>query len=62
MQQKNFQLRTHANVTKVNLDGAKKRALGVTYVDSRGREFEQPADLVLLTSYVFNNLRLMLLS
>src|SRR5437867_361429 len=62
MQQKNFQLRTHANVTKVNLDAAKKRALGVTYVDSRGREFEQPADLVLLTSYVFNNVRLMLLS
>jgi gluconate 2-dehydrogenase alpha chain len=32
----------------------------VTYVDSRGREFEQPAELVLLTSYVFNNVRLML--
>src|SRR6478672_5034642 len=62
MQQKNFELRTHANVTKVNLDSSKKRAVGVTYVDSRGREFEQPAELVLLTSYVLNNTRLMLMS
>ena len=31
----------------------------MTYVDSRGREFEQPADLVLLT-FTFNNVRLML--
>jgi gluconate 2-dehydrogenase alpha chain len=62
MQQKNFELRTHANVTKVNLDSAKKRAVSVSYVDARGREFEQPAELVLLTSYVFNNVRLMLVS
>jgi len=46
----------------VNLDAAGKRALGVTYVDSRGREFEQPAEMVLLCSYVLNNVRLMLLS
>ncbi|HEY1290624.1 MAG TPA: GMC family oxidoreductase [Burkholderiales bacterium] len=62
VKQKKFELRTHANVTKVNLDSAKKRAVSVSYVDSRGREFEQPADLVLLTSYVFNNVRLMLVS
>jgi len=62
MKQSRFELRTHANVVKVNLDSAKKRAVSVTYIDSRGREFEQPADLVLLTSYVFNNVRLMLLS
>src|SRR5712692_5480882 len=59
---KNFELRTLTNVVKVNLDSEKKRAVSVTYVDSRGREFEQPADLVLLTSYVLNNTRLMLLS
>jgi gluconate 2-dehydrogenase alpha chain len=47
---------------KINLDSEKKRAVSVTYVDSRGREFEQPADLILLTSYVLNNTRLMLLS
>ncbi len=62
MQNKNFELRTLCNVVKVNLDSDKKRAVSVTYVDSRGREFEQPADLVLLTSYVLNNTRLMLLS
>src|SRR3989442_717043 len=59
---KNYELRALANVVKVNLDSEKKRAVGVTYIDSRGREFEQPAELVLLTSYVFNNVRLMLLS
>ena len=34
----------------------------MTYVDGQGKAFEQPADLVLLTSYVFSNIRLMLLS
>ena len=62
MRLKNFELRTLANVTKVNLDSDRKRAIGVTYVDSRGRELEQPAELVLLCSYVLNNTRLMLLS
>jgi gluconate 2-dehydrogenase alpha chain len=62
MQNRNFELRTLCNVVRVNLDSEKKRAVSVTYVDSRGREFEQPADLVLLTSYVLNNTRLMLLS
>src|SRR5207248_11542001 len=62
MKQKKFELRTLANVVRVNLDSAKKRAVSVTYIDSRGREFEQPAEMVLLTSYVFNNVRLMLAS
>ncbi len=58
----NFELRPLANVIRVNLDSDKKRATGVTYVDARGREVEQPAELVILTSYTFNNTRLMLLS
>src|SRR5438093_10495010 len=62
MQNKNFELRTMCNVVKINLDSEKKRAVSVTYVDSRGREFEQPAELILLRSYVLNNCRLMLLS
>jgi len=62
LKQSNFELRTRANVIKVNLDSDRKRAIGVTYVDARGREVEQPADLVLLCSYTFNNTRLMLLS
>ena len=57
----NYELRTRANVLRVNLDSARRRAVSVTYVDARGREYEQPADLVLLTSYVFNNVRHMLL-
>ena len=58
----NFELRPLCNVIKVNVDSDGKRATGVTYVDARGREIEQPADLVILTSYTFNNVRLMLLS
>ena len=59
---KNYELRTHANVIKINLDSERKRAVGVSYVDAGGRELEQPADIVLLTSYVFGNVRHMLLS
>src|SRR5438046_3169867 len=40
MKNPNYELRTLANVIKVNLDFDRKRATGVTYVDSRGREFE----------------------
>lgn len=58
----NFELRTHANVLKVNLDADGKRATGVTYVDAQGREIEQPADLVVLCAYQFHNVRLLLLS
>lgn len=41
---KNFELRTHAHVTKVNLDSTGKKATGVTYVDAAGREVIQPAN------------------
>ncbi len=58
----NFELRTLANVIKINLDSSGKRAVGVTYIDARGREFEQPADLVVLSAYTFNNVRLLMLS
>ena len=58
----NFELRALSNAIKVNLDSGGKRAAGVTYLDARGREVEQPAELVILTSYTFNNVRLMLLS
>jgi gluconate 2-dehydrogenase alpha chain len=58
----NFELRTLANVLRVNLDSAKRRAVGVTYADALGREYEQPADIVILSAYAFNNTRLLLLS
>jgi gluconate 2-dehydrogenase alpha chain len=59
---KGFELRTRCTVKRIDLDASRKRAVGVTYVDGDGREVVQPADLVLLTSYVFNNVRLLLLS
>jgi len=62
LKHKDFELRPLSNVIKVNLDSGGKRAVGVTYLDARGREVEQPADLVILASYTFNNTRLLLLS
>ncbi|MBP7339346.1 GMC family oxidoreductase [Niveispirillum sp.] len=61
-QRKNFELRTHAQVLRVNLDDTKTRATGVTYLDGEGREVEQPADIVLLCAFQLYNVHLMLLS
>ncbi len=41
---------------------AKKRATGVTYIDAAGREFEQPASLVITSTFAINNVRMLLLS
>ena len=57
-----YDLRTGVNVVKINLDSAGRRAVSVTYVDGAGREFEQPADMIFLTSFIFNNVRLLLVS
>jgi gluconate 2-dehydrogenase alpha chain len=56
----NFELRTNATVLKVNLDSSGKKATGVTYVDARGHEVEQPADLVVLAAFLTGNVHLML--
>jgi len=37
----------------------KKRATGVTYVNSAGEEFFQPAGMVILSAYVLQNVRLL---
>jgi gluconate 2-dehydrogenase alpha chain len=58
----NFEARTLCEVSRINLDGTKKRATGVTYVDSSGNEWEQPADLVLLCAFQFFNVHLLLTS
>ncbi|MEJ0027154.1 MAG: GMC family oxidoreductase [Rhizomicrobium sp.] len=58
----NFELRTQSHVVKIELDSARKRATGVTYIDGAGTEVFQPADLVILSSFQINNVRLMLLS
>ncbi|MBY0411119.1 MAG: GMC family oxidoreductase N-terminal domain-containing protein [Burkholderiaceae bacterium] len=60
MRKSNFTLRTESEVIKINLDASGKRAVSVTYVDAAGQEFEQPADLILLTAYILHNVRLLL--
>ncbi len=55
-----FELRTGANVLGIDHDG--RRATGVTYLDGKGQEHVQPAKVVLVTAFVFNNCRLLLLS
>jgi len=63
MRNPNFELRTHAWVTKVLKDSSGKRVTGVTYTNTlNGEEFEQPAGLVVLCAYAINNVHLMLLS
>ena len=58
-----FTLRTHAYVKRLNYDRQAKKVTSVTYVDTRnGEEYEQPAGLVILGAYVFNNVLLMLYS
>ena len=58
-----FEIRTRTFVTKLNYDKAAKKVVSVTYTDMRnGEEYEQPAGIVLLTSYVFGNVQHMLLA
>ncbi|GIN57370.1 GMC family oxidoreductase [Lederbergia ruris] len=57
----NFELRTHANVVEIIHKNGK--ATGVRYIDTlKGEEYIQPADVVVLTSYVMNNSKLLLVS
>ncbi len=63
MAKPNFELRTNAWVTRVIKDSSGKRVTGVAYTNIlNGEEFEQPANMVLLTAYAINNVHLMLLS
>jgi gluconate 2-dehydrogenase alpha chain len=56
----NFEIRTRAAVTRINVSGG--RATSVTYIDAQGRELEQPADLILLTAFTWSNVHLLLVS
>jgi gluconate 2-dehydrogenase alpha chain len=57
----NFDLRTHCRVVRVLTD-ADGRASGVEYVDANGERRVQEARTVILCSYTFENVRLLLLS
>lgn len=58
----NFSYRVNSRVLRVDLHDDKKTAKGVTYVDEKGQEVFQPARMVILASFQYNNVRLMLLS
>ncbi|WP_144114132.1 GMC family oxidoreductase [Paraburkholderia sp. BCC1886] len=62
MQRKNFSVITESEVLRVNLADDKKTATGVTFVDHDNNEWEQPADIVVISAYQMDNVRLMLLS
>jgi gluconate 2-dehydrogenase alpha chain len=62
LRKSNFEARTECEVTRINVDRSGKWATGVTYVDSSGEEWEQPADLVLLCAFQLFNVQLLLLS
>jgi gluconate 2-dehydrogenase alpha chain len=58
----NFEARDLCEVTRINTDSTGKRATGVTFVDASGNEYEQPADLVILSAFTIFNVQLLLLS
>jgi gluconate 2-dehydrogenase alpha chain len=58
----NFAARDNSEVTRINTDRSGKRATGVTFVDTAGEEWEQPADLVILSAFTVFNVQLLLLS
>jgi len=54
----NFAVRDNSEVTKINTVG--NHATGVTFVDTSGQEWEQPADLVILAAYSMFNVQLLM--
>jgi gluconate 2-dehydrogenase alpha chain len=58
-----FELRTRAFVTRLNYDRDAKRITSVLYTDMKtGEEYEQPAGIVILSSFVFGNTQQFLLA
>jgi gluconate 2-dehydrogenase alpha chain len=62
VRKRNFTARDLCEVTRINTDASGTRATGVTFVDSSGTEWEQPAQLVILSAYTLFNVQLLLLS
>lgn len=58
-----FTLRTRAFVSKILYDKQARKVTGVLYTDmNTGEEFEQPANIVILSSFVFGNVHALLYS
>lgn len=62
MQRENFTVLTDSAVVRVNKSADGKTATGVTYIDRNKQEWEQPADIVILSAFQMQNVRLLLLS
>ncbi len=61
LQTGNYEIRTNSNVVEILKKGDK--VTGVKYVDTRTmEEFIQPADIVVLSSYMLNNAKLLMVS
>jgi gluconate 2-dehydrogenase alpha chain len=58
----NFTAMTNCEVLRVTMDSSGKKATGIVYMDANGQEWEQPAELVVVSAFTFENVRLMLLS
>jgi gluconate 2-dehydrogenase alpha chain len=57
----NYEVRLGCKATRIEVDD-RGRATGVTYVDSRGEEHFQPAELVIVSAFTLENSRMLLLS
>ncbi|MCU5774083.1 GMC family oxidoreductase [Erwiniaceae bacterium BAC15a-03b] len=62
MQRENFTVLTDSAVVRVNKAADGKTATGVTYIDRNQQQWEQPADMVILSAFQMQNVRLLLLS
>ncbi|MBC8035985.1 MAG: GMC family oxidoreductase [Rhizobiales bacterium] len=62
MRRDNFKLRTEAEVLRILTDSTGKRATGVEYIDTEGEIWEQPAEIVILATYILGNVHMMLTS
>jgi gluconate 2-dehydrogenase alpha chain len=62
MRRDNFTVLTESEVLKVELAADRKTATGITYIDRQGQDWFQPADIVVISAYQMDNVRLMLLS
>lgn len=62
MQRENFTVLTDSAVVKVNKAEDGKTATGVTFIDKNNKQWEQPADIVILSAFQMQNVRLLLLS
>jgi gluconate 2-dehydrogenase alpha chain len=60
VRKRNFAWRDNSEVLRINTDASGKQATGVTFVDTSGTEWEQPADLVILAAFSVFNVQMLL--